>query len=189
MSKETAAFIRANPTLSPKEIAEKAKEAGLNLSEGTVHNLRSRDRIAAGQRKLPHKPRKKSKKKTAAKSDGKKETKADFIRKHLDKSAKEVVELAKKAGFTLSAAHVYVVQGQTRKKHKQSKNGQANGHAKNGHAIVKKATQVLEAQLEDDSSPNIGGGTKLSPVVRAAMERGILDSIRDLQDVLKRFRG
>jgi hypothetical protein len=50
-----AAFVRSHATLSPGEIVDRAKAAGIQLEVGYVYNIRSADKLAAVKTKAPAK--------------------------------------------------------------------------------------------------------------------------------------
>jgi alanyl-tRNA synthetase len=157
------AYVMALPLDMPaKEVVEKAKADGIELSEGHVHNIRSaakKSKVAAKPKVAGTKKPKAAKKATAKKSAKKaaapkakaapaaepKRSKADFVRSQpADTTANEVVQAAKKVGIKLSSAYVYVIRSSDKKSGKAAPRAQKVTAAKPASKAVAEASSGSE---------------------------------------------
>jgi hypothetical protein len=109
-----AGFVRSLPAdMPPKEVAEKAKEAGLPLSSKNVSTIRAKDRARTKSpaKKVPQKrgPKKKGPRTGITKT-------AYVMGLPLTLSAREVVAEAKSKGIVLTEKHVSVIRSVAKKK-------------------------------------------------------------------------
>ena len=129
-SKNTkTAYVLALPADMPaKEVVEKAKAEGIELTEGHVYNIRSAAKAkGAPNAKKAKKALKAPKAGKAPKakrvaSTGDRGAKARFVRAQpATMKANDVVAAAKKAGLTLTASYVYEVRSGAKKAGKGAK--------------------------------------------------------------------
>ena len=118
-------FIRARPGLTPQEISAEAETFGLDISPQKVWTTRSKLRAEAGS-KQPKVSKKKVSKKAAQVADPvqTKESndpnssfnKSEFIRKHPNQKAGEIVAAAAALGQTIAKGLVYSIRNTEKKK-------------------------------------------------------------------------
>jgi hypothetical protein len=212
-------FIRSQPeSLSPAEVVEKAKAAGLSLSKNLVYLVRGK---ADGKGKLKKSTAKKAAKKelfkaapkksasktvtiastkgTSKKSPSMKKTskktpsstmsKADFVRANPGVSARDVVAKALFEGVEISETHVYGVRSQDKKSASKKKGAAPK------KSTVKTVSKKTTSTPKESPKPRASNGTGASGssvealLLAAAAELGLGRAIELLQVERARVRG
>ncbi len=102
-----ADFVRANPSLTPKQIVAKAVADGMTFTENYVSNVRTYDKAVAARKKATT-----ATKAATTKTPAQPPTalsKADFVRQHPDLSPKDIVKMARAEGLKFDEHYVYNV--------------------------------------------------------------------------------
>lgn len=181
-SKLTTFILSVPETLTPVQVAEKAKARGMATSERNVGRVRSEEkkRSAAAAKTAPALAAKTASPapKAAGRAAKTVATKADFVRT-MPRSmpAKEVVATAKAAGVQITEKYVYNVRS-------DSKPGKAAAKkpAAAAKAVAKPSTPVKAAAVSTGTVSNGGNETQLRKLVLAL---GVVRS-RQLLDELER---
>jgi len=160
-------FVLSLPRdLPAAEVVEKAKAAGIKLTENYVHKIRSKAKVAGGGKKKTSAKGKASSRKKAGKLSA-----SDFIRKYPTKSANEIVELGKKKGLRFTISSIYQTRAYDKKRKGSSK-------SKPGPKSKDFKFQVF---------PSGGGDGSVAELKKAALAVGFPRALTVVTELAKRF--
>jgi len=161
-------FVLSLPRdLPAAAVIEKARAAGIKVTENYVHKIRSKAKVAGGGKKQ-------AKGKPGPKKKGGKGSASDFVRKYPSKSANEIAALAKKAGVKMSVGLVYT----TRAYDKKKKGGTSKTKGKRGSKTKTPVFQVF---------PGGGGGGSEAELKQAALAVGFPRALKVVEDLSRKF--